>query len=74
MTSRPYDNLEERFQSLSDVSTYLHFDEDDKSQRIGQEINLVIDHKMPRIARGFSVEYCGRISDRLKEMDNRNYL
>ena len=74
MTSRPYDNLEERFQSLSDVSTYLHFDEDDKSQRIGQEINLVIDHKMSRIARGFSVEHCGRISDRLKEMDNRNYL
>ena len=74
VTSRPYDDLEERFRSLSGVSTYLHFDGDDKSQRIGQEINLVIDHEMPRIARGFSVEHCERISDRLKEMDNRNYL
>ena len=74
VTSRPYDDLEERFRSLSDVSTFLHFDGDDKSQRIGQEINLVIDHEMSRIAKGFSVEHCKRISDRLKEMNNRNYL
>ena len=74
VTSRPYDHLEGKFQSLSDVSTYLHFDGDDKSQIIGQEINLVIEHEMPRIAKGFSAEHCKRISDRLKEMDNRNYL
>jgi len=74
VTSRPYDDLEKRFQSLSDVSTYLRFDGDEKSQRIGQEINLVIDHEMPRITKGFSVEHCKRISDRLKEMNNRNYL
>ena len=35
VTSRPYDDLEERFRSLSDVSTFQHFDKDDKSQRIG---------------------------------------
>ena len=35
VTSRPYDDLEERFRLLLDVSTYLHFDGDDKSQRIG---------------------------------------
>ncbi len=29
---------------------------------------------MPRIAKGFSPEHCKRISDYLKEMDNRNYL
>ena len=74
VTSRPYDDLEEEFQSLSDISTYLHFDGDDKSQKIGQEINIVIDHEMPRIAKGFSAEHCKRISDRLKEMDNRTYL
>ena len=74
MTSRPYDDLEERFRSLSDVSTYLHFDGDDKSQRIGEDINLVIDHEMPRIAKGFGVEHCKRITDRLKEINNRTYL
>ena len=74
VTSRPYHDLEERFESLSDNSTYLRIDGDDKSQRIGQEINLVIDHELPRIAKGFSVEHCKRVSDRLKKMDNRNYL
>ena len=74
VTSRPYDYLEERFQSLSGISTYLHFDGDDKSQRIGQDINLVIDREMPRIAKGFSVEHCKCITDRLKAMNNRTYL
>ena len=29
--SRPYDDLKERFRSLLDISTYLYFDENDKS-------------------------------------------
>ena len=74
VTSRPYDDLEWRFQEISTFSTYLRLDGDEKSQMIGEEINLVIDHEMPRIARGFSVQHCERISKRLKEMDNRNYL
>ena len=74
VTSRPYDDLEEKFQPLSGVSTYLRFDGDDKSQRIGQEINLVIDHEIPRIAGGFTDEHRKRISDRLKGMNNRTYL
>ena len=32
--SRSYDDLKKRFRSLLDISTYLHFDKDDKSQRI----------------------------------------
>ena len=74
VTSRPYDHLEEKFQPLSGVSTYLRFDGDDKSQRIGQEINLVIDHEIPRITGGFTDEHRKRISDRLKGMNNRTYL
>ena len=74
VTSRPYNDLEERFRSLSGVSTYLHFNENDKSQRIGQDINLIINHEMLRIAKGFSVEHCKRITDRLKAMNNRTYL
>lgn len=73
-SARSYPDTLSPDEILSGVSTYLHFDGDDKSQRIGQEINLVIDHEMPRIARGFSVGHCERISDRLKQMDNRNYL
>ena len=74
VTSRPYDDLEEKFQPLSGVSTYMRFDGDDKSQSISREINLVIDHETPRIARGFSDEDCKRLSDRLKGMNNRTYL
>lgn len=74
VTSRPYDNIEEQFEALSGVSTYLRFDGDEKSQKIGQEIDLVIDAKIPEIAGGFSNEDRSRISDRLKKMNNRTYL
>ena len=66
--------MEEKLQSLSNITTYLRFDGDDKSQIISREINLVIDHEMPLIAKGFSAEDCKRISDRLKAMNNRTYL
>ena len=74
VTSRPYDNVEQKFQKLSNVSTYLRFDGDDKSQEISQEINLVIDARIPDIAADFSDDDRRRISDRLKEMNNRTYL
>lgn len=74
VTSRPYDDLQQKFQRLSDVSTYIRFDGDEKSQRIGQEINLVIDAKIPHLTGGFNEEDRKRISNRLKEMDNRTYL
>ena len=74
VTSRPYEDLEDSFRLFSDVSTYLDFDEDDKSQRIGQDIDLIIDHEMPRIAKGFTDKHCKRITNHLKEMNNRTYL
>ena len=74
VTSRPYDDLQQKFQRLSDVSTYIRFDGDEKSQKIGQEINLVIDAKIPHLTGGFNEKNRERISNRLKEMDNRTYL
>ena len=43
ITSRPYATVERIFQRLSNSSAYVHFDGDDKSKEIGEEINLVID-------------------------------
>lgn len=74
VTSRPYDNIEGLFESLSGASTYLRFDGDEKSQKIGQEINLVIDAKISSITDGLSDDDRQRISDRLKMMNNRTYL
>ena len=74
VTSRPYDDLELKFERLSTFSTYMRFDGDEKSWMIGQEINLVIDAKIPHIAGGFDHEERKRICDRLKDMENRTYL
>ena len=74
VTSRPYDDRELKFQRLSSVSTYMRFDGDEKSERIGKEINLVIDVKSPDIMGGFSHEERKLICNRLKKMENRTYL
>ena len=74
VTSRPYDDVERRFQRLSKASTYLRFDGDDKPYEIGQEINLVIDPLIPSIAADFGDADRKRISARLKSMNNRTYL
>ena len=74
ITSRPYEDLEEKFQSLLDIITYVRSDGDEKSEIIKQEINLVIDHHIESITRGFSNEDRKRIADRLKNMNIRTYL
>ena len=74
ITSRPYDALEQKFQQLAGVSTYIHLDGDEKSQMISREINLVIDAKIPHITGIFSSDDRARISNRLKQMNNRTYL
>ena len=74
VTSRPYDDLELKFEQLSRFATYMRFDGDEKSWMIGQEINLVIDAKIPHVAGGFDHEQRKRICDRLKDMENRTYL
>ena len=74
VTSRPYEVLEDRFQRLSGVGTYLRFDVDDRSHMIGQDINLVIDEKLSNFAAHFHDEDGKRISKRLKAMDHRTYL
>ena len=74
VTSRHYDHIEGNFEPLFNVSTFVRFDSTDRSPRIAREINLVIDAKMPDIARHFCSEDRESIRKRLKEMDNRTYL
>ncbi|KAL7903031.1 hypothetical protein HDV64DRAFT_284841 [Trichoderma sp. TUCIM 5745] len=73
-TSRPYDYLEASFRRFSDTATYLRFDGDEKSEQIGQEINLVIDARMCEIGYGLNDKGRQIISERLKNMKNRTYL
>ena len=75
VTSRPYDDIEQEFrQYFQGVGTVLHFDGDDKLGKIGQEINLVIDAKLPIIVQGLNEDNRLLISERLKSKDNRTYL
>ncbi|KAE8394506.1 hypothetical protein BDV23DRAFT_5179 [Aspergillus alliaceus] len=74
ITSRPYDDLEASFKKLSDSTAYLHFDGDEKSGQISNEINLVIDDRMDEIARDFEESDRRMISKQLKNMEHRTYL
>lgn len=74
ITSRPYDDLKWSFDKFLSIAICLHFDGDEKSQQIGQEINLVIDFKIKNIASAFSDNERNKISKRLKSMGNRTYL
>ena len=74
VTSRPYDDIEQQFEQLSNVNTYFRFDGDEKSEIIAQEINLVIDIELPRLTKGFKPRHQSEIAERLKQMDHRTYL
>lgn len=62
ITSRPFQDLEQVFQPLQGIDTFYHINGDEKSQRIGQEINLDIDSKVRPIEKDFSGDDCKRIS------------
>ncbi|KAL7945674.1 hypothetical protein V8C42DRAFT_345266 [Trichoderma barbatum] len=74
ITGRPYDTIEAPFKKLSNITTYIRFDGDDKSEEIGNEINLVIDARVDEIAQDFKENDRRMIAERLKSMEHRTYL
>jgi len=67
-------DLDAGFKYLAKISTYVHFDGDDKSDAIRKEIDLVIDAKIIDFAGSFGDEARDQISNRLKSKHNRTYL
>ena len=74
VTSRGYQDLETSFQNFGETAAYMRFDGDDKSEQIRREIDLVIDARVQDIAGGFTPNDQRKISERLKNMENRTYL
>lgn len=74
ITSRPYDDIKLSLQPSIEAARYVHFDADDKTDAISEDINLVIDMKVDHFARHFSSNDKRRISTRLKSMGTRTYL
>ncbi|KIW59550.1 hypothetical protein PV05_03993 [Exophiala xenobiotica] len=74
ITSRPYDDIELEFSRLQDASIFLQFAGDDQSERISEEINLVIDHRVPRVLPKLDSQSRTTIVERLKKLKHRTYL
>ena len=74
VTSRPYEDLDDRFQHLRDVTNYIRCDGDEHSQRIAWEINIVIDVRIKEILPNHSQSNQTLIANRMKSQGNRTYL
>ena len=74
VTSRPYEDLDDRFQHLRDVTNYVQCDGDEHSQQIAWEINIVIDARIKDILPNHSQSDQTLIANRLKSQGNRTYL
>ena len=74
ITSRPYEDLDDRFQHLRDVTNYVRCDGDEHSQQIAQEINIVIDARIKEILPNHSQSDQTLIANRMRAQGNRTYL
>ena len=75
ITSRPYQRIHSGLEQLSNTISYIHFDVDNNYDSISQDINQVIDYRLPRIL-GSEVDHDGQkqIANHLKATKNRTYL
>ncbi|KAJ5797520.1 uncharacterized protein N7503_006816 [Penicillium pulvis] len=74
ITSRPLQDLQDRFDGLSTTKRYLQLDGESQSEQIRLEIDLVIDEKVEGITKGFTESDREKIKTRLKGMQSRTYL
>ncbi|KAI0427758.1 hypothetical protein F5Y09DRAFT_315195 [Xylaria sp. FL1042] len=73
VTSRPYDTIERSIGSFLN-SSCLRIDGDDHSAAVSEDVNRVIDAKIPELLCHLSEANRLLISTRLKAMKNRTYL
>ena len=71
VTSRPYYDIEDRFDEL-----VIHLTGEDESEQIGKEIDLVIKDRVPKIAarKRFDGQTQDALQKRLLKAENRTYL
>ena len=74
ITSRQYHDIEMRFRRLRGLAGYIQLDGDEKSEEISQEINLVIEYSVPRVAPSLSEDDQVKIIEHLRNIPHRTYL
>ncbi|KAJ5416626.1 uncharacterized protein N7487_000176 [Penicillium crustosum] len=76
LTSRPYSHIHAQFHDLMKEAPTIHLSGDHESERIKDEIDLVIDVSIPKLAaeRGFDERATKYLLEELHTVDNRTYL
>lgn len=74
ITSRPYDDIWQSFQTLARRARSMHFDADERYEDISSDINLVIDDRMENFAINFEVSDRLKIAEHLKSQQSKTYL
>lgn len=76
LTSRPYSQILSQFHDLIKEAPTIHLSGDLESEKIRDEIDLVIDVRVPKLAtdKGFDEEATNYLLKELHTVDNRTYL
>lgn len=76
LTSRPYSHIHSQFHDLMKEAPTIHLSGDHESEKIKDEIDLVIDVSIPKLAaeRGFDENATRYLLEELHTVDNRTYL
>ncbi|CAI7575822.1 unnamed protein product [Penicillium discolor] len=76
LTSRPYSHIHSQFHDLMKEAPTIHLSGDHESEKIKDEIDLVIDVSIPKLAaeRGFDERATKYLLKELHTVDHRTYL
>ncbi|KAE8141834.1 hypothetical protein BDV38DRAFT_278617 [Aspergillus pseudotamarii] len=76
LTSRPYDKIMSEFHELIDQSPHIHIAGENESEKIGQEVDIVIKHRLGLLAqnKGLNTTVQSHLEDQLLQMNHRTYL
>ncbi|KAB8238262.1 uncharacterized protein BDW43DRAFT_321300 [Aspergillus alliaceus] len=76
VTSRPYDDIQNSFKSITDLVPHIHLQGEQENNQIHQEIDLVVKVKVKELIEtsGLPADVAQRIQDQLLQMQHRMYL
>lgn len=74
VTSRQYHDIEVRFRRLKGMAGYIQLDGDEKSEKISQDINRVIEYSVPRVALSLNEDDQAKVIEHLRKLPHRTYL
>jgi ankyrin repeat protein len=76
ITSRPYDEVEDRFKPITDFFPYIHLKGEEQNYQIREEVNLVVRIRVKELAETafLSSDVQQRLEHQLLQMEHRTYL